>query len=104
MKFVEERDWNQYHNPKDLIISLNLEAAELLEIFQWKDEKEVKQVLSDEREHIEEEVADVAIYLMEFCNYLGIDLYEAIDKKIVKNGIKYPVNKCKGSNKKYNEL
>lgn len=92
-KFVEDRDWNQFHFPKDLAISLNLEAAELLECFQWKNNKDVEEMLLNpkEKEHIEEEVADVAIYLMQLAHALDIDLREAIEIKMEKNALKYPL-------------
>ncbi|MGM0640304.1 MAG: nucleotide pyrophosphohydrolase [Thermotogota bacterium] len=92
-KFVEDRNWDQFHYPKDLAISLNLEAAELLECFQWKNNEEVEKMVEDEneKEHIEEEIADVAIYLMQLAHSLDIDLKEAIETKMKKNAIKYPL-------------
>lgn len=105
VKFSEARDWKQFHNPKDLAISLSIEASELLECFQWKDNNQINELLSgDYRESVEEEIADVGNYLLLLCNELGIDLSEIIEKKLIKNGIKYPVDKCKGNANKYNEL
>jgi len=92
-KFVKDRDWDQFHYPKDLAISLNLEAAELLECFQWKNNEEVEKMVKDkkEKEHIEEEIADVAIYLMQLAHSLDIDLKESIEDKMIKNAKKYPI-------------
>jgi NTP pyrophosphatase (non-canonical NTP hydrolase) len=92
-KFVQDRDWDQFHYPKDLAISLNLEAAELLECFQWKNNEEVEKMLENkkEKEHIEEEIADVAIYLMQLAYSLDIDLKKAIEDKMLKNAKKYPL-------------
>ncbi|NQZ53001.1 MAG: nucleotide pyrophosphohydrolase [Piscirickettsiaceae bacterium] len=102
--FRRERDWEQFHNPKDLAISLSIEAAELLEWFQWKTNDEiVVQLDSDKRESLEDEVADVAVYLTYLCHDLGIDLNQAIAAKIKKNAIKYPIEKVKGRSDKYNE-
>lgn len=94
-KFVQDRDWDQFHYPKDLAISLNLEAAELLECFQWKNNEEVEKMLENkkEKEHIEEEIADVAIYLMQLAHSLDIDLKKAIEDKIIKNAKKYPIKR-----------
>lgn len=102
--FRRERDWEKFHNPKDLAISLSIEAAELLEWFQWKTNDEiVMQLDSDKRESLEDEVADVAVYLTYLCHDLGIDLNQAIATKIKKNAIKYPIEKVKGRSDKYNE-
>lgn len=92
-KFVKDREWDQFHFPKDLAISLNLEAAELLECFQWKNNEEVEKMLKNEKEkeHIEEEIADVAIYLMQIAHSLDIDLKKAIEEKMKKNAKKYPI-------------
>jgi NTP pyrophosphatase (non-canonical NTP hydrolase) len=102
--FRRERDWEQFHNPKDLAISLSIEAAELLEWFQWKTNDEIMvQLDSHKRESLEDEVADVAVYLTYLCHDLGIDLNQAIAAKIKKNAIKYPIEKVKGRSDKYNE-
>lgn len=102
--FIDERDWNPWQRPKDLAISLNLEAAEVLEHFQWKEGNELEHYLIDHKEDLSDELADVAIYLLELADVLGIDLSEAIDEKMKKNALKYPVEKSKGTNKKYTEL
>ncbi len=106
LRFRDERDWKKYHTPKNLIISLLVELGELSEHFQWKTNKEILQSIQDERtkEKIAEELADVAIYLLLLTNELGINLEEAILKKIKKNEEKYPVDKVKGRYVKYTEL
>ncbi len=93
VKFRDERDWKKHHKPKDLAISISLEANELLEIFQWKNESQVDELLNDPAkvEHIREELADVVIYCLSACEAIGIDLSEAVREKIAKNGKKYPV-------------
>jgi NTP pyrophosphatase (non-canonical NTP hydrolase) len=104
IQFRRERDWEQFHNPKDIAISLSIEAAELLEWFQWRDPDEVKQMLrSDKREQLEDEVADVAVYLTYLCHDLGIDLNQVVKSKMLKNAAKYPRDKVKGRADKYNE-
>lgn len=102
-KFVNDRDWMQFHNHKDMAISLVLEATEVLEHFQWKNPEEVKVRVETHKEQIEEEIADVAIYLLELAENLGIDLNKAVVNKVKKNAKKYPVKKVRGKHKKYNE-
>ncbi len=104
--FRKERDWEQFHNPKDLAISIALESAELLEEFQWKSDEMIKTYLSDSAglDNIKEEIADIAIYLLLLSHDLKIDLPAAIEEKIKKNEKKYPVEKAKGSAKKYDRL
>jgi NTP pyrophosphatase (non-canonical NTP hydrolase) len=104
IEFRRERDWEQYHNPKNLAISISLEAAELLENFQWKNLEESIKFAQENKEKISEEVADLLIYIFYLCNDLGIDFIDAIDKKIEENNKKYPINKSKGKSNKYNEL
>lgn len=104
IEFRRERDWEQFHNPKDIAISLSIEAAELLEWFQWRDKTAIKQMLeTDKREALEDEIADVAVYLSYLCYDLNIDLEQAIKRKMDKNAAKYPVEKVKGRADKYNE-
>lgn len=104
IEFRRERDWEQFHNPKDVAISLSIEASELLEWFQWKSAEQVQQRLaSDKREELEDEIADVAVYLAYLCHDLNIDLNQAIKNKMQKNAAKYPRDKVKGRNDKYNE-
>lgn len=88
--FRDERNWRQYHNPKDLAISISIEAAELLEDFQWISSEKA---LKENEENIREEIADVLIYSLMLCSDLNLDVKEIIEDKIVKNGKKYPVNK-----------
>lgn len=101
IEFRDARNWRQFHNPKDLAISLNLEAGELLENFQWKSSEEAVEV---NFENIKDEIADVVIYALLLSHELGIDLEEAIEEKIKKNELKYPIEKSFGSKKKYTEL
>lgn len=104
IEFRRERDWEQFHNPKDIAISLSIEAAELLEWFQWRQQDEVQQMLdSDKREHLEDEIADVAVYLSYLCHDLGIDLNQVVKNKMIKNAAKYPRERVKGRADKYNE-
>ena len=103
-RFRDERDWLQFHNPKDLAVSVAIEAAELLEEFQWKSADESRRHAAENRERIADEVADVAIYLMELTDVVGIDLAAAIHAKLDKNEKKYPVEKSRGNSKKYTEL
>src|SRR5574337_302921 len=102
--FRDARDWMQFHNPKNLAISINLESAELLEHFQWTSMEESEAHARAAREEIAEEMADVAIYLFELADNLEIDLLSSVDAKLAKNERKYPVAKAKGSAAKYNQL
>ncbi|NLY71101.1 MAG: nucleotide pyrophosphohydrolase [Clostridiales bacterium] len=106
LKFRSDRDWEQFYKPKDLAISLAIEAAELLECFQWKTDDEVEALIKNpqDKKKIEEELADIAMYLYLLCNDLNIDLDEAIKEKIEINNKKYPISKSKGNAKKYTEL
>ena len=103
-KFRDDRDWSQFHNHKDMAISLVLEASEVLEHFQWKSKDEIKKHIEDYKEEISDELADVAMYLFELSDNLGINLFAAIESKLQKNEEKYPIKKSKGSNKKYTHL
>jgi dCTP diphosphatase len=103
-KFRDDRDWMQFHNPKDMALSLVLESSELLEHFQWKSLKEVDEYVKANKEEISDELADVAIYLLELSDNLDIDLVQAITRKMKKNAAKYPVEKSKGKHTKYNKL
>jgi NTP pyrophosphatase (non-canonical NTP hydrolase) len=103
-KFRDERDWMQFHNPKNLAASIVIEAAELLEQFQWKTGEESERHAQAKKEAIADEIADVAIYLLELADNLDIDLIQAINSKLDKNARKYPVEKAKGVSTKYTEL
>lgn len=101
LKFRDDRDWKQFHNPKDLAISISLEASELLEVFQWSG-TDIK--CEDKRDKIAEELADVVNYCVLMADACGLDLDDIVQKKIAVNNEKYPVNKAKGKSNKYNEL
>ncbi|MBQ0070681.1 MAG: nucleotide pyrophosphohydrolase [Spirochaetales bacterium] len=101
MKFRDDRDWKQFHNPKDLALSIVLEASELLELFQWKTSEEG---VAKNLGRIKEELADVMVYCLDMADVLGLDPDELIRRKMKQNAEKYPVEKAKGSAKKYNEL
>ena len=105
-EFCDARDWDQFHNAKELAIALSIESSELLEIFRWKSPEEVKSLFENpkKKEDIEDEMADVLYFLIRMAQRYDIDLSEALDRKIEKNDNKYPVEKFKGSNKKYNEF
>ena len=103
-KFRDERDWMQFHNPKNLAVSICLESAELLEHFQWSTPEQSEDVGRKKSEQISAEIADVAIYLIELADNLGINLWQAIQKKLQHNAAKYPVEKAKGNALKYTEL
>jgi NTP pyrophosphatase (non-canonical NTP hydrolase) len=106
LAFRDERDWRQFHNPKDLAISICLEAAELLERFQWKHSDEVAGFLADDdnRRRVGEEMADVLILLVSMADVLGINLVEAAHAKLAENARKYPVERAKGNAAKYDAL
>ncbi|MCB0729140.1 MAG: nucleotide pyrophosphohydrolase [Ignavibacteriae bacterium] len=98
INFRNERDWEQFHNPKDLALAINVEAGELLELFLWKNADEA------DNEKVKEEIADVMIYCMLLSEKYGFDVREIILEKLDINKEKYPVDAAKGSAKKYNEL
>ena len=101
--FAKERDWDQFHTPKNLSMALIAEAAELVEHFQWVDGK-TSHLLEDRvRPSVEEEIADIFIYLVRIADKLDIDLYAAADRKIAINARKYPADKVRGSARKYTE-
>jgi len=103
--FADERDWNQFHNPKNLAMALSVEASELVEIFQWLTPEQAEEIMStNESEHVKEEIADVMIYLIRLADKLNIDLEDVVVDKIVKNGEKYPVDTSKGSTTKRTTL
>lgn len=104
ISFRRERDWEQFHNPKDLAISLSIEAAELLEWFQWKTNDEITaQLKSPKRQALEDELADVTAYLAYLCHDIGVDINQALADKIDKNALKYPVDQVKSRSDKYTE-
>jgi NTP pyrophosphatase (non-canonical NTP hydrolase) len=103
-RFRDERDWMQFHDPKNLAISITIESSELLEHFQWKDDEAVAKHVEKHLEDISDEIADVAIYLLELADNLGIDLRKAISTKLDKNEKRYPAQKSKGVATKYTDL
>ena len=102
--FAADRDWDQFHSPKNLASALAVEAAELLENFQWLTEAESQQLQPEALAAVRAEVADVLLYLIRISDKLGIDLIAAANAKIVLNAKKYPVEKARGNSKKYSEL
>lgn len=102
--FRDRRDWKQFHNPKDLALSLVLEAAELMEHFQWKNPEEMKKHLIDKKEDVSDELADVLYWVLLIAHDFDIDILVALENKIKKNEEKYPEDKAKGSRAKYTEL
>ena len=102
--FASERDWDQFHSPKNLAAALAVEASELLEHFQWLTEAQSQQLPPDALNEVGNEVADVLLYLIRISDKLGIDLIAAAKAKIVLNAEKYPVEKARGSSRKYTEL
>lgn len=102
-QFAEERDWDQYHSPKNLAMALIVEAAELVEHFQWLTQDESRLLPADKLKAVEAELADILIYLTRIADKLDIDLYKAAERKLEDNAKKYPVDKVRGLSKKYNE-
>lgn len=102
--FINDRDWNQFHNPKDLALSLVLESAEVMEHFQWKNNEEMEEYLKAAKDDVGEELADVLYWVLLMSHDLKIDIKEAFEKKMSKNEAKYPIEKAKGKHTKYNKL
>ncbi|MBT6326246.1 MAG: nucleotide pyrophosphohydrolase [Bdellovibrionales bacterium] len=105
IEFAKERDWEKFHTPKNLAMALNVEAGELLEIFQWmtSEESELLNKSDYDMEKIEDEVADIFLYLVRICTVLNIDLLKSSLSKIKKNSVKYPPGLVRGSSKKYTD-
>ena len=103
-EFRDARDWKQFHHPKDMAAGLAIEAAELMELFLWKNEQEQRETVEMKREQIEDELADIGMFLLELADNLNVDLLTAIEAKMEKNAKKYPVEKSKGRSAKYTEL
>ena len=103
-KFAAERDWDQFHSPKNLTMALSVEVGEIVEHFQWLTEKESYHLSSNKLEKIKEEIGDIIIYLVMLADKLGIDPIQAAKEKIEKNRKNYPVNIARGTAKKYKEL
>lgn len=102
--FRDERNWGEFHSPKDLSVAITAEAGELMQHFVWQSAEQSVQRVEERREAIEEEIADIAILLLEMAVVAGVNLGDAVEMKLARNAEKYPVEKAKGSNKKYNEL
>ena len=104
--FSAERDWDQYHSPKNLVMALTGEVGELTEVFQWLSEAQSKLVATnpDTATAVREELADVTLYLVRLASVLGVDLNEAVTLKLQKNALKYPADKARGTHKKYDKL
>ena len=102
-KFAKERDWEQFHNPKNLSMALSVEAGEIMEHFQWLAPEETRSLTPERRDAVAEELADVLIYLVRLADVLDIDLPEAAGRKIKKNALKYPTDRVRGKALKYSE-
>ena len=102
-EFASERDWEQFHTPKNIAMALSVESSELVEIFQWLKPEESQLPITKQLELFNSEVADIAMYLLRFCDLLDVNLERAIEEKLVKNAQRYPVTLSKGNAKKYNQ-
>lgn len=102
--FAAERDWDQFHSPKNLASALTVEAAELLECFQWLTEDQSRNLAAENKMKVEAEMADVLVYLIRLADKVDVDLLDAARQKIAKNAEKYPVEKARGNAKKYTDL
>ena len=103
-EFICERDWEQFHSPKNLAVGLSVEASELLEIFTWLTDEESHGLDSDKRSQVKDEVGDILIYLLDFCETMNLDPIECAFQKLKKNAEKYPISKAKGNATKYTDL
>ncbi len=103
-QFVNERDWQPFQSPKNLVMALTGEVGELVEHFQWLSQQQSLDMSKEQKQEVQDEMADVFIYLIRLADKLDIDLIEAADQKIIKNAIKYPVDKSKGNQIKYTKL
>lgn len=103
-QFAKARDWQQFHSPKNLASALIVEAGELLEHFQWMTDEQSRDLRPEQRDAVAAEAADVLLYLIQFTSALGIDPVAAAESKLKLNDLKYPVDRARGSSKKYDEL
>lgn len=103
-EFAQQRNWDQFHTPKNLVMALSGEVGELIEIFQWLTPEQSQQLPPQKKQHASEEIADVMMYLLRLADKCDIDVMQACQEKIQQNAAKYPISKCYGSAKKYNEL
>jgi len=104
LDFAEARDWEQFHNPKDLAIALGIEVSELQELMLWVSTEQSAERVKERMAEVEHEVGDILIYLLRFCEVTGIDPIQAAENKLTLNAKKYPVEKSRGNSKKYTEL
>jgi NTP pyrophosphatase (non-canonical NTP hydrolase) len=104
LEFIAERDWKKFHTPKDMALGLSLEAAEVLEHFQWRDGKDLEDYIIQNKHDIGEELADVLNWVLLIAHDFNIDIYQAAKDKVEKNKLKYPVDKFKGSAGKHSDL
>jgi NTP pyrophosphatase (non-canonical NTP hydrolase) len=102
-QFVIERDWDQFHSPKNLSMALIVEAAEMVEHFQWLTEEQSSNLSPEKLAEVEQELADIQVYLISLAEKLKLDLIAAVEKKLVLNALKYPADQVRGSSKKYTE-
>lgn len=102
--FINDRDWNKFHNPKDLALSLVLESVEVMEHFQWKNNEEIQDYIKSNKKEIGEELADVLYWVLLMSHSLDIDIKQAFEDKMLKNETKYPIDKSRGKHDKYNKL
>jgi len=104
-KFCEDRDWDQFHNPKDLAIGLSTESNELLDLFRFKSKEQMQEMMNnpEKRERISEELSDIFFFLLRFSQMYDFDMRDGLLQKIQKNEEKYPIHKAKGKNQKYTE-
>lgn len=105
-KFRDERDWMQFHNPKDMATALSIESSELQELFLWKNQKEIEEFVNDKKniEEISDELGDIFSFAIELADNLGIDIENAVLKKMQKSSEKYPIERAKGKHTKYTNL
>lgn len=101
-KFADERDWDQFHSPKNLVMALSVEVSELMEHFQWLTETQSRELDDVTRSAVADEIADVQVYLVRIADSLGVDILSSVASKMEKNAQKYPADKVRGSAKKYN--
>lgn len=105
LNFIKERNWEQFHTPKNLIIAIGAEVGELMECFQWKTDDDIAGMIAHgETQNAADEIADIYMYLVSLCSSMNIDLDQTVERKIEKNRAKYPIDKSYGNAKKYTEL
>ena len=103
-QFIKEREWKQFHSPKNLAMNISIESAELMELFLWCESKDSLKTYKDKKQDVKDEVADILLGILCFCNATGINLEQAFLSKLKKTAQKYPVEKCKGKSTKYTKL